>query len=252
MKTLISESLLRRLPSTDTDVYDTRTRGLVLRCRASGRHTYRLQVRRGRWVTIGAVDDFSPAQARVEADCLRGDIARGKDPDAERRLVRAATFRKYLANEYEPWVVANRRTGAETLRRLRQVFAEFLPVSMAEITQGRVERWRTARLAAGTAPATVNRDLAALRSALSHAVRIDLLPAHPLARVKQTRVDTRGVVRYLSGDEEKRLREALAARDARRRQGREAANRWRRERSYAELPVFGAYTDHPRRCRSAP
>jgi hypothetical protein len=40
-------------------------------------------------------------------------------------------------------VVANRRTGAETLRRLRQVFAEFLPVSMADITQGRVERWRT-------------------------------------------------------------------------------------------------------------
>ena len=64
MKTLITEGLLRKLPTTDEDVYDTRTRGLVLRCRASGRHTYRLQVRRGRWLTIGNVDDFTPAEAR--------------------------------------------------------------------------------------------------------------------------------------------------------------------------------------------
>lgn len=97
---------------------------------------------------------------------------------------------------------------------------------------------------AQTTAATVNRDLAALRAALSHAVEIDLLPAHPLARLKPMRVDNRGIVRYLSTEEEHRLRAALAARDARRREGREAANRWRRERSYAEFPSYGTYTDH--------
>lgn len=51
VKTLISEVPLKKLPTTDSDIYDTRTRGLVLRVRASGRHTYRLQVRRGRWLT---------------------------------------------------------------------------------------------------------------------------------------------------------------------------------------------------------
>ena len=244
MKTLISEGLLRKLPTADTDVYDTRTRGLVLRCRASGRHTYRLQVRRGRWLTIGPIDDFSPGQARAEADRLRGDIARGKDPELQRRLLRAATFKQYLTNDYGPWVIAHRRTGDETMRRLRQAFAEFLPLSMADITQARVERWRTARLASKTAAATVNRDLAALRAALSHAVEIDVLPAHPLARLKSARVDSCGIVRYLSGDEEVRLREALSARDLRRRQAREAANLWRRERSYNELPTYGTYTDH--------
>jgi integrase len=216
----------------------------VLRCRASGRHTYRLQVRRGRWLTIGAIDDFSPRQARAEAERLRGDIARGKDPEAERRLLRTATFKQYLANDYGPWVIAHRRTGDETLRRLRQAFAVFLPLSMGDISQARVERWRTARFAAKTAAATVNRDLAALRAALSHAVEIDLLPAHPLARLKPARVDSRGVVRYLSGDEEVRLRQALAARDTKRRQARDAANLWRRERSYNQLPAFGTYTDH--------
>jgi integrase len=217
---------------------------LVLRCRASGRHTYRLQVRRGRWLTIGAIDDFSPRQARAEADRLRGDIAHGKDPDAQRRLLRAATLKQYLANDYGPWVLVHRRTGGETLRRLRQAFAEFLPLSMADITQARVERWRTARFSTETAAATVNRDLAALRAALSHAVEIDLLPVHPLTRLKSARVDSCGSVRYLSGDEEVRLREALAARDTRRRQGRDAANLWRRERSYDQLPTYGAYTDH--------
>ena len=115
---------------------------------------------------------------------------------------------------------------------------------MGDITQARVERWRIARLAAETAASTVNRDLAALRAAFSHAVEIDLLPAHPLARLKAARVDSRGVVRYLSGDEEVRLREALIARDTRRRLAREAANLWRRERSYDELPPYGTYTDH--------
>lgn len=250
MKTLITEGLLRKLTAADTDiardtdVYDTRARGLVLRCRTSGRHTYRLQVRRGRWLTIGAVDDFSPAQARAEAERLRGDLARGKDPDVERRMLRASTLKQYLANEYGPWVLANRRTGAETLRRLRQAFAEFLPLSMGDVTQARAERWRTARLAAETSAATVNRDLAALRAALSHAVETDLLASHPLARLKPARVDSRAIVRCLSADEEKRLRAALEERDTRRRQARAAANLWRRERSYDELPSYGIYTDH--------
>ena len=241
MKTLISEGFLGKLPPANTDIYDTRTRGMVLRCRASGRHTYRLQVRRGRWLTIGAADDFSPAEARLEVERLRGDIARGKDPETERRLLRAATFKQYLANDYGPWVLAHRRSAEETLRRLRQ--AEFLPLAMGDLTQARVERWRTSRLADASA-ATVNRGLAALRAALSHSVEIDLLPAHPLARLKQARVDRCGIVRYLSGDEEARLREALKARDSRRRQAREAANLWRRERSYDELPKDGTYTDH--------
>ena len=244
MKTLITEGVLRKLPTADTDIYDTRARGLVLRCRASGSHSYRLQVRRGRWLTIGAIDDFSPAQARAEADRLRGDLARGKDPDVERRLLRSSTFKQYLTHEYGPWVTANRRTGAETLQRLRQAFAELLPLPIGEVTRARVERRRTTRLAAKTAASTVNRDLAALRASLSHAVRTDLLPSHPLARLRSARVDSRGVVRYLSAAEEERLRSALAERDSRRRQARESANLWRRERSYDELPSYGAYTDH--------
>lgn len=57
-------------------------------------------------------------------------------------------------------------------------------------------------------------------------------------------MDSRAIVRYLSAAEEQRRRAALAARDSRRRQARDTANLWRRERSYDELPSYGTYTDH--------
>ena len=108
----------------------------------------------------------------------------------------------------------------------------------------RLERWPTARLAAGIMPATVNRDIASLRSVLSRAVEWGVLSAHPLAKLKAAQVDVLGVVRFLAPDEERRLREALTDRDERRREARARANAWRRERGYPECGAFGAYTDH--------
>jgi integrase len=108
-----------------------------------------------------------------------------------------------------------------------------------------VTRWRTARLAAGVSVATVNRDLAALRSVVTYAFDQELLDTHPLAKLKFPKVKVEeGVVRYLSAVEEKHLRDALASRDHRRRLGRERANEWRRRRRYAPWPAFGPYTDH--------
>jgi integrase len=217
---------------------------LVLRCRASGKHTYRFQVRRGQWTTIGRLDDFSLEDARTEADALRGDVARGKDPAAEKRRQHASSLEFFLEKEYGPWVTTNRKTGAETLERIRATFREFLTVPLPDLNVARLERWRTARLAAGLTPATVNRDIASLRSVLSRALDWGVLASHPLAKLKAAKVDALGVVRFLSPDEERRLREALAARDEKRSVARVQANAWRRERGYQELPPFGSYTDH--------
>ncbi len=68
-----------------------------------------------------------------------------------------------------------------------------------------------------------------LKSALTKAVAWKRLAAQPLADVKPLKADTTGRIRYLTTAEEKRLRQALEARDdgaqARR---RAAANAWRR------------------------
>jgi integrase len=55
--------------------------------------------------------------------------------------------------------------------------------------------------------------------------------------VKLIKADKTGRIRYLTSDEETRLRNALKARDDRRRVRRERANAWRHERGYAEWPA---------------
>ena len=56
---------------------------------------------------------------------------------------------------------------------------------------------------------TVNRDVAELRSALGKAVQWGFLDVHPLARMKPVKTHAEPIVRWLSEDEEMRLRAAL-------------------------------------------
>ena len=51
-------------------------------------------------------------------------------------------------------------------------------------------------------------------------------------------------VRYLSPDEERRLRAALEARETRRRRERQRFNAWRRRRGYKTFPEYATFTDH--------
>jgi integrase len=98
------------------------------------------------------------------------------------------------------------------------------------------------RLKAGVKPATVNRDLDDLRSALAKAVAWGLLEAHPLNGVKRSRMDNSATVRFLDDDEEQRLRAALDAREERIRTERDRANVWRVERGYPTMPDLRALT----------
>ena len=266
MRALIGPDLLRRLTPRNLDIRDQKLNGYVLRCRASGTHSYLVSLGRGRWTTIGRVGDIGPETARLAAESLLSGVARdtlkilSDEPtlnlrDAKARArgemrgprgQRRATWTQFLDDHYAPWVMEHRKTGAETVARLRSRFGAFDDVRLAGISQFAVERWRSARLKGGVKPATVNRDFAALRAALTKAVEWRAIKAHPMSAVKASKVDTTGHVRYLSEDEETRLLGALKARDEHRRIERECANNWRRDRGYEELPAFGAYTDHLR------
>ena len=85
----------------------------------------------------------------------------------------------------------------------------------------------------------------ALKAALSKAVEWGLVEPHPLAKVKPSKVDTKAVVRFLSDDEERRLRSALDARDRRLREQRAKWNEYRQKyRKGAVLPELGHFGDH--------
>jgi integrase len=93
---------------------------------------------------------------------------------------------------------------------------------------------------------TVNRDVSALRSALSKALEWGFVPEHPLAAIKPMKVDRRAAVRFLTDAEEEHLLKALDDREETLRTARERANAWRRQRGRPELPDLRrvSFADH--------
>ncbi|AMY10016.1 Tyrosine recombinase XerD [Luteitalea pratensis] len=249
MQATINATLVKTLTAqplaADQDVRDNKLRGFVLRCRRSGIHTYRAQVGRGQWVTIGTTDKLTTQQARDEATRVLSAVALGANPVEERRAKRQAhDLAGFLNDVYEPWATVHLTTGTETIARLRASFAELLETKLSALSAWHLERWRTNRRKAGVRPSTINRDLNDLRALLGRAVQWKHLKGNPLDDVKPERVDRRANVRYLSRDEEGRLLTALAARDERLRDGRASANVWRDARGYEPLPTLETYADH--------
>jgi integrase len=246
MKALIGVELLRKLPAGPVDIRDTKLPGFVLRVRPSGTHSYFANYARGKWEALGTTAVLTAPEAREQARQILADVAKGADPAAKRKAERSRLpFDAFITEHYEPWATAQRKTGAEQTARLRVIFGPLLRgLRLDEITAFHVERWRSVRLKSGISASTVNRDLNVLRGALSRAVEWDLLTVHPLAKVKASKTDRSGVVRYLTGDEETRLLAALTARDDTRRAERTRANQWRLARGYRRWPEYGTYTDH--------
>ncbi len=246
MKAAINTTLLRNLPEgQEVDVYDTKLTGFVLRVRKSGRHTYRVQYRRGKCVTLGRITDLSPAEAREEAKKALGDAAKGHDPAVARRRARTSTLREFVKDVYGPWITARRKTGKAAVRALNR-FTDLGGTRLADISAWQLERWRTRKLKSGVKPATVNRDLGTLKAALNRAVEWGYLDTNPLAGVKPVKTDDLGQPRFLNQEEETLLRDALDRRDARHRAARENANKWRSERKYPLMPDLRAlpFVDH--------
>jgi len=261
MKASLSQDLIASLGNQNLTIYDTKFPGLQLRLRATGVHTYRVQIGRGDYRTLGRADALKPAAARVAARNELSaaarqraeDSARGLDPVAEARKRRAArrrkalTFDQFFREHYKPWGEVHLKSHASTIGALER---EFVPLFGAEpltaIDPFRIERWRSKRLKGGATAPTANKDLSALKAALNWAVDHKLITAHQLQgrAVKPLRQDRLGRVRFLTVDEETTLRKALTARDVDLIHGRANANAWRRARGYKELPELGPFGDH--------
>ena len=229
------------------DVRDTELTGFILRVHPTGRKVYYCQYARGKREKLGLVPAITPEQARLKAKNMLAGITMDEEtPEEKRRRAKAHDLESFLDNEYKPWALQNLKHGQKDLDRLRALFmADLGNKKLSDVTPWLIEKWRTKRKKAGIAATTINRDLAGLRAALSKAVQWELLDEHPLKKLKQLKTDKAGIVRYLTNDEEKRLRNALTARDKQLIKKRASGNAWRNKRGYEARPeITGRYGNY--------
>jgi integrase len=226
-------------PVKPYEVHSERVRGLLLRVQPSGKRTYYVQLGRGKRVRIGGADIYTLKRAEKRAT----DIL--LDPDAALPAAPAGvTLREYVEGDYTEYVTSHNKKDADgTLARVLAAWAPLLDRRISDINVADVELVRTKRLKAGKAKATVNRDVAALSGVLAQWSKSNKTE-HPLHDLETLDEPDDKRVRYLSKDEAKRLRQALADRDGAGKAERERYNDWCRQRGKPTLPLIADYCDH--------
>lgn len=230
------------------EIHDTDLRGLLLRVQPSGVKSYIVTWGRGKRRTLGRHPVMTVTGARNAALAALSEPALHGAPLAvvEAAKPKPLTLGDFIRDHYAPWAKANQKAGQATVDAIGAVFSDLLDRELTKVSAFDIERVKSARLKAGMKPATVNRDLSRIRGALSRAVDWGMVVNHPMRTVKQVKGADDSRVRYLTADEEKRLRKALSEREGARRASRERHNAWHAARGtegHRQWPQDG-YTDH--------
>ncbi|WP_460102304.1 phage integrase [Pseudomonas sp. H1_D04] len=251
MKEKLTAKLLGSLQVTgnEYEVHDTTVGGLFVRVTAAGAKSYVVSWARGRKKTLGRVGILTLDQARTEATQYLAEARSHGEPLAVTQGRRGATLpslRDFIDDTYMPWFKAHHKGHEKTQHTLSNNFDPIMAQRLDAITGRDLEQIRTGWMQAGNKASTVNRKMGSISGVFSRAVEWEYIDTHPLTKLKQLKVDSKGVIRYLDADETRRLREALDARQDEVRVERESANNWRTDRhrepmpSLLELP----FTDH--------
>ncbi|MEJ8569170.1 site-specific integrase [Elongatibacter sediminis] len=223
------------------EIRDSALPGFMLRVSPNGSKLFYVQLDRRLKRRIGDAAVLTITRARELALDKLQRYEKGEK--IESRLDRKYTLQEYIKKAFGPWAKQNLKRGDESETRLLRVCEPLLATQLDDLTEIQIERWKARRAKSGLSPSTVKRDLAELKSALNKAVKWGYAAENPARNVK-VKAEKHTRVRYLSSDERSRLRAALRARDAEKREGRESGNEFRRKRGYEELPELGEFADY--------
>ena len=251
MKEKLTAKLLGSLQVTgnEYEVHDTTVGGLFVRVTAAGAKSYVVSWARGRKKTLGRVGILTLDQARTEATQYLAEARAHGEPLAVtqgRRGTNLPSLRDFIEDTYMPWFKAHHKGHEKTQHTLSNNFDPIMSQRLDAITGRDLEQIRTGWMQAGNKSSTVNRKMGSISGVFSRAVEWEYIDTHPLTKLKQLKVDSKGVIRYLAADEAKRLRDALDARQDEMRAERESANTWRTDRHREPLPSLLQlpFTDH--------
>ncbi len=140
-------------------------------------------------------DGFTRTLAKQALQTRLADIARGtfRLPAARKPLL----FRQ-LVERYREYAQAAKRSYSKERYTLDLLEREFGATPIAQLTGWRIERWKARRRSA-VAPATVNRELTALKGMLTKAVAWKLLDRSPASDVRYL-PENNARLRYLQPD----------------------------------------------------
>ncbi|HEY3785040.1 MAG TPA: integrase family protein [Steroidobacteraceae bacterium] len=233
---------------TPFQIHDSELKGFLLRVKPSGARSYYLEYRtpEGRRLRfrLAEASKIDPDQARTLAKIAAGDVdiqSRKKDQRQEFDRARQRTLEVFLDEQYEPWAKMHLKSVKPLLEALRADFKAWMGKPMTDINRWLVEGWRKGRLEKGRSPVTVNRAVQRIHGTLSKAVEWSVIDRHPFTGLKPLETDKRGRVRFLSADDEARLRTALIKRETELRAQRDRFNEWRVIRHIDVLPTRDRY-----------
>lgn len=246
MQAKLSSTTIKSFEAQDKayEVVDSEIKGFLMRVQPTGRKTfyfsYRTNASKRKRIKIGVLGSSKTiGQARDDASVFAGQVAKGIDIQGDkaegRKLAKDAlqnTLSTFMEKQYQPWALANLKSGQHTIDSVTRSFPDYLKLPMSEIHIKQVERWRTDRLSGGMKPTTVNRTVNALRAVLTKAVEWSVIHEHPLSKLKALKIDEGKKARYLSDVEEKGLNRALAGRDDELKAARCRGNAHREKRGY--------------------
>jgi integrase len=202
-------------PASGNRIYfDDLVRGFGCRMTAAGARGFVLSYRRKadglqRRLTIGAFPDWTVLAAREEAKRLKREIDGGADPVGEHRETRAAATMADLCDRFLSDYVPRKRPSTQR-DYLQQISVDIRPalgrMKVAAVALADVDAWH--RKISARAPTHANRALAVLSRMFSMAHRWGLRADNPCRGIERNQERRRH--RYLTGDELKRVTDALA------------------------------------------
>jgi integrase len=229
-------------------IRDTLVNGFVLSVSYGGKKTFSIDYKKpsGKRAThkIGDATRFTVAEAREVAQQFLAQVEKGEDPDEP---VKKVTLGEFFTQTYEPWVLANRRSGDMTAYTIKYNFAFLFDRPLDELTIEELERWRSKKKREGLKDCSVNRRITALKAAINWAVKRSIIQDNPLTKLERLpEEDSDRKIRYLSEDERERLMKALDDREAELRRARDSHIDYLAERGLELVSPIedGEFADH--------
>jgi integrase len=254
LKKLQSKTLKALAPKdAPYEVRDSELKGFLLRVEPGGTLSwffeYRIKGRRNR-LLLGRRPGLSADGARELATIAAGDVAKGIDVQGRKKAQRLESDRarqstlKTFLERYSAWETTHRKVRHAA--RIESVFpSKWQSQPLSVINNWLVESWRRDARKNGKKAATINRDIAALKSVLSKAIEWGILDRSQIETLKPLKTDPIGRVRFLTTEEEQRLRAALGKRDQEMRDRRTRYNEHLAARGEAAFPPYPSpYPDH--------